>query len=73
MRNKIEDLLSRVAALETDFATLPGGVDEQSRRSELIRYAILFLWDPTLISFQQAQGHEGEIAVLLREARAAAT
>jgi len=36
VRNKIEDLLSRVAALEEDFATLPGGVDEQGRRRELI-------------------------------------
>jgi len=73
VRNKIEDILSRVATLEANFATLPGDVDEQSRRSELIRYAILFLWDSTLTSFQQAQGHRGEIAVLLREARVAAT
>ena len=40
MRNKIEDLLSRVAALEADFATLPGDVDEQRRRYQLIRYVV---------------------------------
>jgi len=45
VRNKIEDLLSRVAALEEDIATLPGGVDEQRRRRELI-------WHATLISFE---------------------
>ena len=38
MKNKIKDLLSRVAALEADFATLPGDVDEQRRRYQLIRY-----------------------------------
>ena len=38
MRNKIESLLSRVAALEEDFATRPGVVDEQRRRHELILY-----------------------------------
>jgi len=41
VRNKIEDLLSRAAALEEDFATLPGGVDEQRRRRELIWYVTL--------------------------------
>ena len=41
MRNKIEDLLSRVAALEADFATLPVDVDEQRRRHQLIRYVTL--------------------------------
>ena len=40
MRNKIEDLLSRVTALEADFATLPGDVDEQRRRYQLVRYVI---------------------------------
>ena len=41
MRNKIEYLLSRVAALEADLATLPGAVDEQRRRHELILYLIV--------------------------------
>ncbi|KAF9646350.1 hypothetical protein BDM02DRAFT_246803 [Thelephora ganbajun] len=35
--NKIADLLSRIEALEAGFATLPGNVVEQRRRSELIR------------------------------------
>ena len=65
MRNKTEDLLSRVATLEPDFATLPGGVDEQRRRHQLIRYVVLPLWSSILTSLQQAQGHRGEIAVLL--------
>ncbi|KAF9644979.1 hypothetical protein BDM02DRAFT_3131408 [Thelephora ganbajun] len=34
--NKIEDLLSRIEALEARFATPPGSVVEQRRRSELI-------------------------------------
>ena len=41
MRNKIEGLLLRVAALEEDFATLPGDVDEQRRRRGLIWYVTL--------------------------------
>ena len=45
MRNKIEDLLSRVAALEEDIATLPGDVDEQRRRRELIWYVILISFE----------------------------
>ena len=39
--NKIEDLLSRITALEARFATRPGDVQEQRRRHELIRYVIL--------------------------------
>jgi len=38
VKNKIEDLFSQVATLEADFATLPGDVDEQRRRHQLIRY-----------------------------------
>jgi len=41
VRNKIEDLISRVTILEADLATLPGGVDEQGRRRELIWYVTL--------------------------------
>ena len=65
MRNKIEDLLSRVAALEADFATLPGDVEEQRCRHQLIRYAVLPLWNSTLTSFQQAQGNRREITVVV--------
>ncbi|KAF9643223.1 hypothetical protein BDM02DRAFT_3192003 [Thelephora ganbajun] len=35
--NKIEDILSRIEVLEARFATPPGSVVEQRRRSELIR------------------------------------
>ncbi|KAF9646210.1 hypothetical protein BDM02DRAFT_3189009, partial [Thelephora ganbajun] len=35
--NKIEDLLSRIEALEAHFSTLPDNIVEQMRRSELIR------------------------------------
>ena len=55
-RNKIEDLL-RMVGLETRFTTLPGNVEEQRRRHELIRYAVLPLQDLMLTSFQQPQGH----------------
>ncbi|KAF9642269.1 hypothetical protein BDM02DRAFT_3193578 [Thelephora ganbajun] len=41
VRNKIEDLLSRIEALEARFATPPGNLVEQRRRSELIRYGII--------------------------------
>ena len=73
MRNKIENLISRVATLEADFATLPGGVDEQRRRRELIWCVVLPLWSSVLTSFQQTQGHRGEITVSLRGVRAAAS
>jgi len=41
--SKTDDPLSRVAALEADFATLPGDVDEQRLRRELIWYIALLL------------------------------
>ena len=41
VRNQVENLLSRIARLEVLFAEPPGNVPEQSRRSELIWYAIL--------------------------------
>jgi hypothetical protein len=52
-RNKIRDLLARVAALEVHFTTPPDDVAEQRRRSELIRYAIIPPSDLMLNSFQQ--------------------
>ena len=50
--NKIEDLLSRIVALEARFATLPGDVEEQRRRQELIEYAVLALRDSIFTFFQ---------------------
>jgi hypothetical protein len=54
VRNKIEDLLSRVAALETLFATRPSDVEEQRHRIELIRYATPLTLNSVLSSSQQA-------------------
>ena len=62
-----------MVALEAHFAMLPDDVEEQRRRHELIRYAILPLRDSILTSFQQTQGHRGAIAVAMREDRAATT
>jgi len=74
VRNKIEDLISRVAALEELFATLPGDVTEQRCRSEVIWYAIIPPpLDTVLSSFQQARGRRGAVAVAVWKARAAAT
>jgi len=44
VKNKIEDLISRVVKLEVHFAIRPGDVAEQRRRTELIRYVIIPLW-----------------------------
>ena len=72
VRNKIENLLSRVTALEALFATPPGEVIEQRRRNGLIRYAVIppvnFPLLVTMLSYsQQAQGHRGAIAVVVQE------
>jgi len=37
----VEGLLSRIAALAALFAERPGDVEEQRRRKDLIRYAIV--------------------------------
>ena len=73
--NTAENLLSRVAALEALFATPPGDghVEEQRRRSELIRYVVILPPDSVLNSFQRARRHRGTIAVIVREVRAAET
>jgi len=41
IRNKIDDLFSRMAVLEPLFTALPSDVAEQRRRSGLIRYALI--------------------------------
>ena len=43
VRNKAEDLVSRVDALEKHFDSPPSDVAEQRHRSEVLRYAIIFL------------------------------
>ena len=50
-RNKIENLLSCVDTLEALFATPPGDVAEQRRRSELRGYANFPLQTSVLSSF----------------------
>lgn len=49
---KIRDLLSRITTLEAPFATRPGDVAEQRRRSELLRYVIVLPLGPVLSSSQ---------------------
>jgi len=48
IRNKIEILLSRMVTLEGFFTTLPGDVEEQRRRLELIRYIFIRPFRPTV-------------------------
>ena len=72
-KNKIEDILSRVAILETLFATSPGDVAEQRRRDQLIRYVVIPPLDSILSSIQQVQGHRRTTAAFIRESRSSAT
>ena len=65
IRNEIEDILSRVFVLEKRFATPPGDVGEQRRRSELIRYVVIPPLDAMLSFFQQGQGHRKSTTVLV--------
>ena len=51
--NKIEDLLSRIVALEESFDSRPGDVAEQRRRDEVRSYVIIAPLDLVLSSFQQ--------------------
>jgi hypothetical protein len=62
----IEDLLSRITVLEATFAERPGDVEEQRRRSDLIRYAVILPpLDWELTSLQQVRKHRGTTAALL--------
>ena len=65
MGNTIENLLSRVVALEDCFDSPPSGVPEQRRRSDLIRYAIVPSLLPALIPPQQAQCNRGTTAAVV--------
>ncbi|KAF9645513.1 hypothetical protein BDM02DRAFT_3189660 [Thelephora ganbajun] len=51
VRNKIEDLLSRIVALEEHFYSRPDDVEEQRRRSELIRHVVIPPSDSTTKRF----------------------
>ena len=50
--DNIENLLSRIVALEICFATSPGDVEELRRRHDIIRYVIIPRLDSVLSSFQ---------------------
>ena len=52
VRDKIENLVIRIATLEARFETPPEDVTEQRRRRELIQYAILPPLYLVLSSFQ---------------------
>ena len=68
MGNKIENLLSRVAALEECFDSLPSGVAQQRCQKGLIVYATIPPLFPMLISSQQAQSNRGTTTVVVRKA-----
>ena len=57
VRNKIDSLLSRIGVLEALFAAPAGGVTEEERRNELLRYATALHPNPSLISFQRVRGN----------------
>ena len=50
--NKIEDLLSRIVALEERFDSRPGDVAEQRRRDQLRLYVTIPSLELVLSSFQ---------------------
>jgi hypothetical protein len=71
VRNKIEALLARIAALEVHFATPPGDAAELRHRSDLMRYDVLPPSDSVLSSIQQVQRHWSTVAASVQETRAA--
>ena len=60
----IENLLSRIVALEMRFETSPGDVEELRRRSDLIRHAIIPSSDLVLRFFQQVHGYRSRAAAV---------
>ena len=63
VRNKINNLLSRIAVLEALFRTPAGDVAEEECWNELLQYAIICCPNLVLISYQQAQGDCEPIAI----------
>ena len=57
VRKKIQDLCSRITALEAIFGTPTNDAPEKGRRDGLLRHVIVPLLDSVLNSFQQVQGH----------------
>jgi hypothetical protein len=72
VRGKIQDLCSRIAALEKIFGAPTDDVEEEKRRNGLSLYDISHHPDPSLISFQQAQGDRETIEVFVRKVKSAA-
>ena len=56
VRNKIEDLLSRIVMLDVLFTTCPSDVAEQRHRNKLIQYVAIPTLDLVLNPSQQFQG-----------------
>lgn len=72
VRRKVEVILSHIASLDMLFAAPPGDVDEQRRRYDLLRYAIIYPVCSALTSFQQVSGHRGAVKIIVRGAGVAA-
>ena len=71
--NRIEDLLSRIVALEECFDSRPDNVEEHRRRDELRWCVIIPPLHLVLSSFQQVWTHRRTTAVSDREVSAATT
>jgi len=63
VREKVDNILSRIAVLEGYFSAPSEDVAEKKRRDQLLRYAIVPHPDPLLISFQQARGEQETITI----------
>jgi len=57
VRKKIQDLCSRITALETIFGTPTNDAPEKERRDGLLQYVIIPPSDPVFNSFQEVRGH----------------
>ena len=64
MEIKIENLLSRVVALEECFDSPPSGVAQQRCRNDLIRYATISPLFPALIPLSQLNSIEEQLRSL---------
>ena len=69
VRNKIDNLLSRIDRLEALFVTPTGDLAEKRRRNELLRYGISLHPDPVLIPYQWVQGDCGTTAFAERKVK----
>jgi len=65
VRKKIQDLCSRIAALEAIFRMPTDDEAEEERRDVLSRYAVIPLSGSVLNIFQQVRGHRGTTVVFV--------